>query len=142
MNVPFSFSSISFLRARLKPVVAVDTARVEKLLADLGSEKFAIRQAASKELAQMGKQVKGPIKRVLKCDLPLETRQRLAQVLRDAIGEVPPQETLRTLRTIMVLERIRTSGAGDILDAIGGGAQGAWETEEVSAALGRHRKRS
>jgi WD40 repeat protein len=54
--------SVPFLRDRLKPVVVADQGKIEQWLADLGSDKFSVRQAATKELEKVGEQVQAHIR--------------------------------------------------------------------------------
>src|ERR1051325_1937677 len=43
-----------FLARRLRPAPSADGRRVERWIADLDSEEFAVRQAASRELGRLG----------------------------------------------------------------------------------------
>ena len=56
--------AVPFLADRLRPVPVVDARRVEKLLGDLDSERFAARDAATKELTEMGGQVEPALRRL------------------------------------------------------------------------------
>ena len=58
------------------------------------------------------------------------------------VSAVPGPETLRTIRAIMVLERIGTAEAQAVLETLAGGAPGARETAEAKASLERLAQRS
>ena len=127
---------VRFLQGRLKPVALADQAKIQHWITDLDSSKFAIRQAAAKELEKVGEQVKVPIQKALKGDTTLETRRRLEQILNTMTG-VPGPETLRNVRAIMALEWIGSRDAERVLQALARGAPGARETEEAQASLER-----
>jgi hypothetical protein len=128
--------SVPFLRDRLKPIAIADAAKTQQRIAELNNDKFTVRQAAAKDLEQMAGQVIVRIQKALKGNLPLETRRRLEQIL-NTISDVPGQETVRTIRAIMALERIGSPEAQAVLESLAGGAPGARETDEAKATLER-----
>ncbi len=125
-----------FLRAQLKPVLALNSAKIKKWIADLNSEVFAVRQTATKELEKAGDRIIAPVQKELQKQPPLEMRRRLEQILK-TIPDNPGTETVRTIRAIMVLERIGSSEAQSVLESLARGAPGARETEEAKASLER-----
>jgi hypothetical protein len=127
--------SVPFLQGRLKPVAFGDQAKIQQWIADLDSPRFAVRQAASKELERAAGQAAGPIQNTLKQNVPLETRRRLQQLLN--LLDVSAPDTVRTIRAIMVLERIGSAEAQRALRTLARGAPAAYETEEARASLGR-----
>jgi hypothetical protein len=128
--------SVAFLREQLSPTPVVDPAKIQKWIADLDSEKFAVRQAAAKELEKAAGEIKEAVQKALKGSTSLETRRRLEQILNNHF--YPP----RTTRAIMVLERIGSSDAQALLAKLAGGAPGARETEEARASLERLKQRA
>ena len=128
--------SVSFLRGRLKPVPAVDGGQIQRWIVDLGSDQFKVRDAALKQLHKAGEQVQMPIELAIKADPPLEMRRRLKQIL-EAANVSPGPETVRTIRAIMVLERIGSTEAQAVLETLARGAPGTRATEEAGAALKR-----
>jgi RNA polymerase sigma factor (sigma-70 family) len=133
--------AVSLLRGRLKPAPVAEHDRIQQWLADLNSDKFAVRQAAVKELEKVGEQVQPPIHKALKANPSLETRRRLEQIL-NTLSDVPARETLRTIRAIMALERIGSPEAQGVLQTLARGAEGARETEEARASLERLARRN
>jgi hypothetical protein len=128
--------SVASLQGRLKPVMAVDAAKVKQLIADLDSSKFAARQMAAKELEQLGEQVKMPMEKALKGNLTLEARRRVELILK-TLQDVPKPPVLQVLRAIAVLERIGSPDAKNVLQLLANGAEHARETDEARAALAR-----
>jgi hypothetical protein len=134
--------SAPFLRVRLKPVAA-NGDQVQQWIADLASAKFAVRQAATKELEKAGRhdQVKALMQKALGGKMSLEARRRLEQVMND-LPDILDSSTLRIVRAVMVLEKINSPEAQGILSALAKGAPGARETEEAQAALDRLERKS
>ncbi len=128
--------SVPFLRDHLKPVVATDAAKIQRWIADSDSEQFAVRQAAVKELEKLGGQAEVPIQKAIKGKASLESRRRLERVL-EAVHGVPRSSTVRSLRGIMVLERIGSPEAVNVLETLAKGAPAARETHEAKASLDR-----
>ena len=126
--------SVPFLKSHLKPV---DGAKIKQWIADLNSANYNARQAAGKELAKSGEEAKGPMQAALTGDLPLETHRRLVLLLA-SLPEVPSRPgTVRTIRAIIVLERIGSPSAQAVLRHLATGAPGARATEEAKASLQR-----
>jgi len=134
-----SQQSVPFLQDRLSPVAKVDSNRIQKLIEDLDSEKYSVRQAAMKHLKKEDVQAGIFIQKALKGTVSLETRRRLGQILDNL--NVPGPETLRTIRAIMALERIGTPEAQEVLETLTNGATGARATEEAKASLERLKQR-
>jgi hypothetical protein len=122
------------LQNHLKAIPRADQDQVQNWLADLDSDKFAVRQAAVKELEKVGEQVRPSIQQALKANVTLETRRRLEQLL-NALADIPGPETVRTIRAIMALERIGSPEAQRVLETLARGAPGARETEEAKASV-------
>jgi hypothetical protein len=133
--------ALPFLAEHLHPAAQVDPKRVDKLLADLDSEQFTVRDAAARELDGMGPQIEPALQRVLESKPSLEVRNRVRAIQEKQRG-VPPAATLRTLRAIRVLEAIGTTEARELLRKLAGGAAGARETREAKAVLERHARRA
>ncbi len=137
--------AVDLLRARMKPVPPVDPARVAKLLADLDSKQFAVRQAATKELEKLGDLAGPAIHQQLAGKPSPEARQRL-ETLRDRLdGTAPTAQLRREVRGVEALERIGTPEARELLEALargggapadGGGGGGGAAAEEGDAVTG------
>ncbi|HEY7154504.1 MAG TPA: WD40 repeat domain-containing protein [Gemmataceae bacterium] len=132
---------VGLLRERLRPVPAMEAERVKKLLAQLGDERFAEREAASQGLLRFGAAIE-PAVRQARNDRPsLEVRRRLEATLKEMAEKRLTAEKLRGVRALRVLEQIGTPEARRVLEVLSRGAGGFVRTEEARAALARLDKR-
>ncbi len=133
--------AIALLRSHLKPVEGMDEKSIERLVADLDSDTFAVREKATKELRKLGELAEPVLRKALATPPSPEMRRRL-QELFDEVAQHqrhPSTDLLRQLRAIEVLERIGTPEARRLLETLAAGAAGARQTREASAALQRLR---
>jgi RNA polymerase sigma factor (sigma-70 family) len=132
-----------YLKKQLSPVPIPDAALTERatqLVADLDSDKFAVRQKAMVELDKMGDAAAGALRKALAAPLSLETRRRIEQILTGLDGKQGALH-LRKSRALEALELIATSAARDVLQALAAGDPGARLTQEASAAQRRLERR-
>jgi hypothetical protein len=117
-------SSVAFLNQRLKPDLTRDD-RLRRLIADLDSDTFAVRERATRELAAKGKSIEAALRQALGDNLSTEQRRRV-QTLLDAISPPSPlplqdrrytvnADQQRLIRVAVVLGRIGTDDALDLL---------------------------
>ena len=107
----------------------------------MNSEVFTVRQTATKELETAAEQAQAAIRKEMKGNPTLETRRRLEQIL-NTIPDIPGPDTVRTIRAIMVLERIGSLESQSVLETLARGVPGARETEEARASLERLTRKS
>jgi hypothetical protein len=129
--------TVPFLGDHLRPVM-VDGQRIERLLADLDGNEFAAREAADRELTELGDRAEPMLRRALEGKPSLELRRRLQAIL--AGPKRLSADSLRTLRAIAILERIDTPEARRILEKLSNGAASR-ETREAKVALQRLNRR-
>src|SRR5262249_43749934 len=122
---------------KMKPVEALDPRQVGSLLADLGSNKYAVREAASRALAGFDEQVTPYLEATLKTTESPEVRFRVRRLLEQRRGAALTAERFRQIRAVMVLERIGDGEAKRLLKRWAGGPAGARLTMEAAAALKR-----
>ncbi len=128
-------SALPFLKGRLRPVERAKPEHIQRLIADLESTKFAVREAATKELAALGVEAESALRRALRDNLSAEAKRRVEALLEGpAPRPVPSGELLRRLRAIHVLEQIGSPEAARILQELAGGAPSARETLEAKTA--------
>jgi RNA polymerase sigma factor (sigma-70 family) len=132
--------TVPFLRDHVRPATSADPKHVGKLLADLDSERFAAREEAAQELAQLGERIEPLLRRALEERPSAEVRKRIEELL-DRAHAPPAGEVLRTLRAIQVLERIGTAEARAVLEQLAKGAAAARATREATEVLGRWHSR-
>ena len=133
-------ATIAFLGKRLRPISAE---QIDRLIADLDADAFDQREAATDQLARLGKQAAPALRRVIKTSASEEVRFRVQRLLGRL--ETNPKEDpdrLRELRAIGVLERIGNTDARAVLKTIGDGAPEAPLTRQAKKALERVDQRS
>src|SRR5262249_8980627 len=81
-----SADAVKFFAERIKPVETLDPKRVERLLADLNSNEFAVREAASKALAGLDEQATPYFEEALKSTGAAEVRVRVTRILEQRRG--------------------------------------------------------
>src|SRR5207248_1377428 len=114
-----------------------DPRRLQKLVDDLESEQFPVRNAANKELEALGDLAAGTLRQVLTKSSSLEMRRRVQALLDKLRGPVTRPEVLRAVRAVAVLEDIGNREARKLLDGLGKGVPEARLTQEAQAALKR-----
>jgi hypothetical protein len=119
----------------------LDAKQVQRLIADLDSPEFAVREAAEKKLAWFGEQVEPALCQALEGKPSLEVRKRLEALHTDAElanrSIVRSAEQLRTLRAIRVLEHIGDRKARQVLQTLAAGDPAARATRQALEALRR-----
>ncbi len=131
----------ALLRQRIAPVKdTANPARVRRLVAQLDSEEFGQREAASRELAAMGESIKETLRSALTKAESAEARRRLKDLLGKLQGG-PTADDLRQLRAVHALELCGTAQARQLLRTLAGGASGARLTRDARAALERLEKK-
>jgi WD40 repeat protein len=130
-----------YLALQLQPVLAPELALVRRLIEDLNSETFTVRDKADRELAKLGPLVEGEMNKALQSNPPLELRQRLEKLVRQVAGSVSQPEHLRGIRAVEVLENIGTPEAKTLVWKCAEGAPDAPLTHHAKNALERWGKR-
>jgi RNA polymerase sigma factor (sigma-70 family) len=128
--------AVPFLKGRLRPAPVIDRERIDRLLADLDSDQFAVRQKASRALRELGDAAEPALSKALAGQPSAEQRRRLKELLRELGPECSP-ERLRELRSVEVLEHLGTPDARQALGSLAKGAAEARLTREAKASLGR-----
>jgi hypothetical protein len=130
--------SASFLRDKLTPAPPLDRQRLAKLVTDLDSDQFRVRESAKQALADLGRPAIPALEEALTKQPALETRQRL-QALLDTLRKGALAE-IRSVRAAQALELAGTPEARATLRTWAGGAPGAALTDAAAAALKRLEK--
>jgi WD40 repeat protein len=129
--------AVPFLAAALRPVQPSDPAVVARLIADLESPKFQVRQEASRELEQLGETVVGGLLKARKGARSVEQARRIDRLLAKLDNPVPNPEQLRATRALVALEQMGGPAARKVLARLAAGASGARLTREAGATLER-----
>jgi WD40 repeat protein len=129
--------AVAWLRARLRPVAQPDAKALAQRFAELGDERFKVREQAMAALEKWRDTIEVPLQKILQTKPPLEIRLRVEKLLtRIDLLEVD-RETLRLLRAIAILKAIDNTAARELLQEVANGAPGARATEAARAALQR-----
>ncbi len=129
--------ALTLLHARVRPYPTAPAEVTRKLLADLDSDSFEVREAAVKQLQEMGLQAEPALREALQAKPPLEQRRRIEAILAglSEIPEKPATEELRQLRALIVLERMGTVEARGLLREVAQGPPSARLTRQAQACL-------
>jgi RNA polymerase sigma factor (sigma-70 family) len=129
--------ALALLRERVKPLPIAPKELTRKLLADLDSDSFAVREAAVKRLKELGLQAEPALRAAHAANPSLEMRRRIEDLLAalQAAPSLPTAEELRHLRALVVLECIGTPEARRLLEQVATGPESARLTRQARAAL-------
>jgi hypothetical protein len=129
--------TVKYFAEKVRPVESLDPKRIQRLLADLGSDVFAVREAASKALHGLDDQAIPFLEETLKSTESAEVRVRVKSILEQKQEAALTSEQLRHLRGVMILELIGGGESKNLLKRWAGGPVGARLTTEASRALKR-----
>jgi WD40 repeat protein len=127
--------SVPFLKKRLH-VPPADARLVRRLIADLDSDTFATREAASRALAKLGRSAAVGLRAAAAGKPSPEVRLRVRRLLRP-IEREEDKLSLASTRTVQVLEAIGTRDARAFLKSLAEGGGGPHAGREARAALER-----
>jgi WD40 repeat protein len=129
--------AVPFLRARLRPVPRGEGRRIARLVADLDSEEFGVREQAARELAALREAAEPTLRRTLGGKPPLEQRRRIERLLARLSDRTLTPGELRRGRALAALEYSAAPAARRFLAELAGGAPEAPLTQEARSALAR-----
>ena len=101
-----SEQGVRYLSQRLKPAAQIDPQVIDGLIADLDSEKFAVRQDAFNNLLKVGEQALPALKKALAKQWTLETQRRIQNLYDRLSSGILTDEQIRVVRAVEALERI------------------------------------
>jgi WD40 repeat protein len=135
-----SEQTVGFLRERLHPVPVADPEQVARLLHELDSDRFGVRDQAAQQLEDLRDGIEPALARALAGRPSLEFRRRVERLLAELSPTAPKR--LRELRAVTALEYLGTPEARRLLQDLAAGAANSRLTREAKAALERLRKGS
>jgi hypothetical protein len=127
--------TVAFLQARLHPAVALEPQRAARLIADLDSGRFTVRDRAGRELETAGEAAEPALRKLL-AGRPTPEQRRRAEHLLERLDSWSG-ERLRTWRALEILEQIGTPAARQVLAQLAQGAPADRLTREAQVALTR-----
>jgi WD40 repeat protein len=129
------------LKDRLAANFNKNSERLARLIADLDSDEFNVRDNAYKELAELGKLAEAALTKILEGASSVELRRRAQDLLARLEGSTETPERRRVLRAIEILERLATPDARGLLARLANEATEAEMAREARASLQRLGKR-
>jgi WD domain, G-beta repeat len=130
-------AALPFLKERLEPAVVPDPKQVALLIADLDSQRFVVREKASRELEKMVEAAEPMLRAALENGPSLELRRRVERLLTPLEQRPLPASRLRARRALLTAERIGTAGARALVERLTRGNPRAWLTHEARRVLAR-----
>jgi len=129
--------AVELIGKNLKSTAGIDAAKIGKLLRDLDSPTFAVRESATAELIKNVDRIEPALTQARATATP-EVRTRLDRILEKAT--VPSSERLRQSRALGALEFIATPAAAKLLADLAAGSQ--LDSLTVAAAEASERLRA
>ncbi len=135
-------NSLPLLQKRLTgtPGKGPSAGDLARMIRDLDSDEWPVREKASAELEKVGARAVPLLQKTLLRPPSLEVRKRVERLLRKLDPTEMPAEELVALRGVQTLEYMGTPEARKLLERLARGGSGLRLTEEASDALRRLRR--
>jgi RNA polymerase sigma factor (sigma-70 family) len=134
-------SAVAFLGKRLRSIKPVDPKRIARLLADLDSDRFVVREQATRELKALAEHAVPALRKALAGKPSLESRRRLEALLDRLDSANLSAETVRQIRAVEALECVGNPEARRLLAQLAAGPPTMHLTREAQASMGRLARR-
>jgi WD40 repeat protein len=131
--------AVPFLKERLRRAAEAEE-RAGRLIADLDSDRFLVRERASRELEKLGPDATFTLQEVLQGEFSAEVRRRIQAILdemKHSDGEAPGSDPRSVWLSLAVLEEIGTPAARQVLEGLAKGPETLRVAREARSALGR-----
>jgi WD40 repeat protein len=132
-----SRQAVPFLKVRLRPSPGIKPETVEQLVADLDNERFAVRNAAFRELEGHVAEVRPALRRALVDSPSAEVRKKLELLLSRPALPIRSDGLRQEIRGVQVLEYAGTAEARQLLRELACGNPDAHLTQDAKAAIQR-----
>jgi len=131
--------AVGLIRQRVPPAAGkpLEAREVERLLANLDNDSFAVREKSHLALEAAGKSVRPALLEALEGKLSPEKKRRLQELLDAMTSAGPTPELVAPLRALEVLDRLDTPEALRLLQDLGQGNSAARLTHEAQLVLRR-----
>jgi hypothetical protein len=126
----------------LPPELPVTARHIARLIADLGSEDFATRRAAERELTRLGPRAERALRKKLAERPDLEVHARVRRLLAALDPRSQPEKRLRAHRAVEVLEAVNDGPARAFLRKLAAGPADSPLTQDARASLARCERRA
>jgi hypothetical protein len=128
--------SVVQLQTRVKPVPGISRDQIDRLIADLDDDRFAVREKAAEELGRIREIVLPILMDQSNGQRSAELRRRTQQLLKDA-RSIDSPSFMAEIRSIEALERMGIPRARQLLSTLAAGTTGVRLTNEARFALRR-----
>jgi hypothetical protein len=129
--------AVPWLADRLQPVTAPDAKQLARLIADLDSDEFAVRQQATTALKGLGEAAGPALRKVLADGPSTDVQRHVEKLLADLEQLADFPERLCVLRAIELLEHAGTAEARRLLERLADGMPEARVTQDAKRSLER-----
>jgi WD40 repeat protein len=131
--------SVPYLAERLRPIANADAKEVRRLIEELDSDQFPVRDKAGRALDGLGEAAAPVCREALKARLSAEVRRRLEALVKQTAQPVyyATPDSLRQARAVEALELAGTPDAHRLLERLASGAAHAWLTQNARESLDR-----
>jgi WD40 repeat protein len=126
--------AVSLFKDRLRPCAPPDAHKTRQLLDDLASDRFAVRQEATRALEMMAHRVETELRQAAQTHRLPEVRRR-AEALLQQIDSAGSPDRVRELRAVETLQQIGTPEARHLLESLATGTPAARLTRSAKQAL-------
>ena len=123
-----------FLKGKLVRVPAIDSEKTANLVADLDSDRFPVREAATKGLTNLGGAARAALEKGLANGPSAEGSKRIEELL-ERLHKPLAGSDAREVRAVQVLQWINSEAARTLLKNLAAGADGARLTEEARRTM-------
>src|SRR5207249_2643624 len=130
-------AALAELNKHLAPLTADDAEPIRRLLRDLESRRFKLRDRAAQELAKTPAEWDYLLRDVLAGNPSLEVRRRLEPVLESPSFSQFSPALVRKLRAVQALEMIGSAEARKLISRLASGLPEARLTQDAKDALRR-----
>lgn len=127
-------AAAAFLKERTAPVAPLGP-KLRKLIGDLESQNFRIRDSAFRELQRLGGAAELELRHSLATKPGLEVELRLKKLISAMPVQALTAEEIRQSRAVVALCKIGTAAARRQLDVLAAGEPTAWLTQEAREGL-------
>jgi hypothetical protein len=136
-------NSLPLLHKRLTrtPTKGPSSEQISRMIRDLDSDEWRVREKASTDLAKVGTPALSLLKKTLVSPPSLEVRKRVQRLLRLLDPTELPTEDLVAMRGVQTLEYMGTPEARKLLEQLAGGGDHRLTTEATEAIRRLNRRR-
>ena len=134
--------TVALIRTKVTPATTgPDDATLDRLVAELGAAKFAVRERTTRELDQLGEAAVPGMRQRLAKTPPLETHLRIMRFLNKHDPTTLTPLHLREIRALEILEQVDTPESRSVLTLLAQGDSNARLTRAAVASLARYKGR-